>query len=188
MYDMKKAYTQTLHQLISLAEKDNPYWNIDAHTAQYLKKIITDNSYTQALEIGTSNGLSALQLAAALEKTDGHLTTVESHAQRFALAKENFMTAEATEKITQIKGHAPEILETIPGQFDFIFIDATSIEYKQYYTHLKNRLVTGGTLVADNIISHQAKVQDFIDAIKKDTDFTVSIQNIGKGVLIAKKI
>lgn len=181
-----------LYDTIQLLEhirdtEGNPYWNIDAATAALLQSLIIDNSYTRVLELGTSNGLSALYLAAALQQTGGRLITVESHAERFALAAKHFGEAQVTDMVTQVKGHAPEVLDDIPGTFDCIFIDATSVEYALYYEHLKPRLSTGGILVADNVLSHREKITDFLHTIQKDTDFSVSIEPVGKGVLIAQR-
>jgi predicted O-methyltransferase YrrM len=184
---MHPSYYTTVSSLELLVNMGNPYWNIDRTTGSLLQETIQQNKYTRILEIGTSNGLSALYMASAAYHTGGHITTVESHAERFALATKHFEAAGVTHLITQIKGHAPEVLDDIPGMFDMIFIDATSVEYKLYYTHLKSRLATHGTLLADNVISHREKVQDYIDHVMNDPDMTAQIVEIGKGVLIAKK-
>lgn len=182
-----------LYDTIQLLEhirdiEGNPYWNIDTTTAALLQSLITDNNFMRVLELGTSNGLSALYIAVALQQTGGRLITVESHAERFALATKHFGEAQVTDIVTQVKGHAPEVLDDIPGTFDCIFIDATSVEYALYYEHLKPRLSTGGILVADNVLSHQEKIQPFIDLITADPDFDVSIEKTEKGLLIATKV
>lgn len=184
---MTEQYYTTVSTLETIVNTGNPYWNIDRDTATLLQETIRTNNYINVLEIGTSNGLSALYMAAALEETGGHLTTVESHAERFMVASDNFEQAGVTHIVTQVKGHAPEVLEDILGMFDCIFIDATSVEYSLYYTHLKSRLTAGGCMIADNVISHKEKIQDFVDAMLGDTDFHTTITDIGKGILVAKK-
>jgi predicted O-methyltransferase YrrM len=185
---MHTSYHTTVSSLESLVNTGNPYWNIDTDTAKLLQDTIIQHTYTRILEIGTSNGLSALYMAAAVAETDGHIYTVESHTERFNLAQRHIAQAHVSHLITQIKGHAPEVLDTVDGMFDMIFIDATSVEYSLYVTALTSRLRTGGTIIADNVISHQEKVQDCIDLITNDTRFQTHIAHIGKGVLIAKKL
>lgn len=186
---MTDAYTTIIKQLETIRDtQGNPFWNIDNKTASLLQTRIRENNYTRVLELGTSNGLSALYLGAALIETGGTLVTVESHAERFALAATHIQAAHMNTIITQVKGHAPEVLDEIDGIFDLLFIDATSVEYELYYEHLKSRIAIGGCITADNIGSHQEKIQPFLDHISTDPLFDVHIEETEKGLLIAKRV
>ena len=185
---MKQDSLITTKQALEAIRQDgNPYWNIDPTTGKFLQNKVTEIQATRVLEIGTSIGLSALYFVETLIPLDGHLYTIESHAKRFEEAQKNFAAAKVTSFITQVKGHAPEILNEIEGTFDLLFFDATKMEHILYYQTLKDRLNTGGYLIADNVLSHAKAMTSFVEAIQQDTDFTVSIEDIGTGKKKKKK-
>ena len=50
---------------------------------------------------------------------------------------------------------------------------------------IKPHLTPKALIVADNIISHAEKVQDFIDAVDADDDFQYEILEVPGGILVA---
>ena len=164
----------------------NPTWNIDNKTGMLLQALITENNYTSALEIGTSTGYSALHIANALSQTDGSLVTVESHPERFTIAKERFASLSDSARITQVQGHAPEILDEISGTFDFIFLDATKYEHVSYVEALKSRLKSGGMIVSDNMLSHKEQMQPLLELMEANKSFSCELLEIGTGLLVSK--
>ncbi len=168
------------------ARGTNPTWNIDAATGAFLQSIIISHEYTRALEIGTSTGYSALHLAQALRKTHGMLITVESHADRWKEATNQFQQAGITDVVSQIFGHAPEILSEIDGLFDFIFLDATKYEHSSYVAALSQKLIPGATIISDNMSSHAEQMQPFLNQMNQDTRFTCELVHIGTGLLVCR--
>ncbi|UCG89309.1 MAG: class I SAM-dependent methyltransferase, partial [Gemmatimonadota bacterium] len=67
--------------------------NVPLADGQALYDVIVDNGYTQALEIGTSTGHSAIWIAWALSKTGGKLITIEIDERRYREALANFEEA-----------------------------------------------------------------------------------------------
>ena len=53
------------------------YENVAEEDGRVLFNLIVENNYTQALDIGTSTGHSAIWIAWALSKTGGRLITIE---------------------------------------------------------------------------------------------------------------
>ena len=169
---MTHAIKQTLESLHQVQQKmGNPTWNIDQTTGQFLASLILAKNAQRALEIGTSIGISALWFALALRETGGKLVTVESHDQRFAEASKNIAAANAADIVMQVKGHAPEILDEIPGEFDLMFFDATKCEHLSYITNLSPRLRKGGVVITDNIDSHAETLQEYRQTMEKDEQF-----------------
>ena len=70
-------------------------------------------------------------------------------------------------------------------KFDFVFIDACKREYVKYFEMIKPHLTPKALIVADNIISHAAKVQDFIEAVDADDEFQYEILEVPGGILVA---
>ncbi len=164
----------------------NTTWNISKDTAVFLQSLLREQRPLRVLEIGTSTGYSAICVAQVLNEWYGQLITVESHKERFALAQKNIVDT-GLQNITQVLGHAPEILEHIPGTFDFIFLDATKYEHTSYFLALKNRLNAGGVIVADNMLSHEKEMQEYKKTVEADPQFESSIEHVGTGLMISRK-
>src|SRR6056297_3079658 len=64
--------------------------NVSATEGRILYDLIVENDYTNAVEIGTSTGHSAIWIAWAMSKTGGRLTTIEINKERWLKARANF--------------------------------------------------------------------------------------------------
>jgi predicted O-methyltransferase YrrM len=174
---------------VVVRETNNAFWNIPPATAALLQWLIKVHKPLRVLEIGTSNGYSALRMAQALSHTGGVLYTVESHAQRFEMAKANFEKAGVGEIVRQLKGHAPEILSSVEGTFDMAFLDATKMEYQSYVDFLYPKLSAGAIVIADNCVSHgdDVHMQKFLAFMKETPLFSSVLLSFDNGVLLAHK-
>lgn len=64
-------------------------------------------------------------------------------------------------------------------------LDAERDTYVDYWTHLARLLKPkGGVLLVDNVISHAAEVEEFIQLIQQDSRFIMSTLPIGAGLLM----
>lgn len=164
------------------------FWNISKEVGLFLQDLIIQNNLKTVLEIGTSNGYSGLHLASALQKTNGHLYTIESNfKKRYPLAQANFQKSGLT-NISLILGHAPEAIPEQPTNFDLAFFDATKCEHLLYYNALKDRISPSGFIITDNYLSHHQELQSFAEAIKNDPQWTTEESSLGTGLLIAQKL
>ncbi|MGL5830799.1 MAG: O-methyltransferase [Candidatus Altimarinota bacterium] len=187
-----KLFAENLENLLEEMEKQREqYWNIPREAAEliyFLGKVIKAE---KILEIGTSSGYSGIWLANIVKPRDGKVYTVESHPGRFALAAENFEKAGVGELIVQVKGHAPQVLREVPeimeGGFDLVFLDATKREHVAYFKEIAALLKVGGMVIADNILSHEEKMLEYVDYLRSSTDFNSEIVPIGTGLLISLK-
>jgi predicted O-methyltransferase YrrM len=68
----------------------------------------------------------------------------------------------------------------------YVFLDAEKEDYLEYYKLLKKRgcLVRGSVLVADNVISHETEVVEFLNAISTDSNVSSIVVSIGSGLAI----
>ena len=170
-----------------LEETQNEFWNVARETGNFLNMLVKICNAQNAYEIGTSNGYSGIWLAKALKETGGHLTTIEFYEKRQSIAKENFKICGVDDVVRPIQGSACEVLASFDEneKFDFVFIDACKREYVKYFEMIKPHLTPKALIVADNIISHAEKVQDFIDAVDADDEFQYEILEIPGGILVA---
>lgn len=184
---MNTKITTVLDRIDSTRTEKNATWNIDKTTGEFLNSLVRAKKVMRILEIGTSTGYSGIWLAEALPE-NGELVTVESHAERFEIAKTHFEESGLTKKITQVKGHAPEILDSIEGTFDLMFFDATKYEHISYFENLEDRLNPNGIIITDNITSHSEELADYIDFVEKKQNFQSSILSIGTGLMVSTKL
>ena len=177
----------TADVLAELEKTQKDFWNVPRKTGVLMNSFIKMMNVQNALEIGTSNGYSGIWLAKALKQTGGKLTTIEFYEKRQSIAKENFKICGVDDVVRPIQGSACEVLASFDEneKFDFVFIDACKREYVKYFEMIKPHLTPKALIVADNIISHAEKVQDFIDAVDVDDEFQYEILEVPGGILVA---
>lgn len=177
----------TADVLAELEKTQKEFWNVPRKTGVLMNSFIKMMNIQNALEIGTSNGYSGIWLAKALKQTGGKLTTIEFYEKRQSIAKENFKICGVDDVVRPIQGSACEVLASFDEneKFDFVFIDACKREYVKYFEMIKPHLTPKALIVADNIISHAEKVQDFIDAVDADDEFQYEILEVPGGILVA---
>lgn len=183
---------ETAKMCLGLEKTAQDFWNLDRTSANFLSILIKLKNVKSALEIGTSNGYSAIWIANALRSTGGRLITIEYWQKRLDLAILNFKKACLEDIITPIVGDAVEILKDMKDkgapQFDFIFVDANKAEYIEYFRLYDSLLEAGGVIIADNILSHYHKTKDFVDEIFKNKNYNSQILNIDTGMLLSVKV
>jgi predicted O-methyltransferase YrrM len=69
----------------------------------------------------------------------------------------------------------------------FCFLDAEKEMYGEFYELVAPKLVPGGLLVADNVISHAEDLEDFVEMARQDASMDAAILPVGKGLLVASK-
>lgn len=187
---INKFDTTTQEVLTDLEKTQKQFWNISRVTAEFLTILIKSINAKNVIEVGTSNGYSGIWIAKALQETGGHLTTIEFWDKRLDVAKENFVKCGVADTITTLKGSACELLEELPDDFiiDFAFIDANKSEYVKYYEIIDKHLKVGGILTCDNVLSHEAKCQPFIDAVNANPNYENVVLPLPAGLSVARKI
>jgi predicted O-methyltransferase YrrM len=138
------------------------------------------------LELGTSAGFSTLFLAEGVIRTGGKVVTIELDPAKHQLARQHFEQAQVDGFIELIPGDIVTVLQEkhLAGEsYDFIFIDADKGQYESYL-ELSSRLLThGGTIVADNVMSHSQHLAQFVTSARALRGFNVDVVTIGSGLL-----
>ncbi|MBQ3819318.1 O-methyltransferase [bacterium] len=188
---MKELFDKCTQDVLTNLEKtQKQFWNISKSTAKFLYTLVVAHNAKNVLEIGTSNGYSAIWLSKALKKTKGHLTTIEFYDKRLDIAKENFKICKVDDIITTLKGSALTILEYLPDDYetDFVFIDANKSEYIKYFEIIDKHLKKGGIIACDNVLSHEEKCRPFIEKINSDKNYENVVLNLPAGLSLARKL
>lgn len=120
-------------------------------TQIFLKLLLAMKKPGRILEVGTAVGFSAL-LMAECNPAPCRIVTIEKDAARAREARDHFRRAGREGQITLLFGDASEILKTLAGPFDFIFLDAAKGQYLHFLPMLLRLLERDGVLVSDNVL------------------------------------
>ena len=102
------------------------------------------------LEVGTAIGYSTLHMAEQLES--GRVVTLERDPERAAQARDFLSRAGVAERVELVEGDARETIQRVEGPFDFLFVDATKAEYRDYIELAEPKLTERALLVVDNLL------------------------------------
>lgn len=142
-----------LKELVKASEENLEYTDMlsGRQVGRLLKFLVQISGAKRILEIGTFSGYSAISMAEVLPD-DGTLITLEMNEKYRKISKPFFEREPFNKKIKQRMGNALELIPTLSGEFDLIFLDADKISYPTYYEMLKPRLKSGGLFVIDNVL------------------------------------
>ncbi len=155
---------------------------------------------TRILEIGTYTGYSALCMAEGLAE-GGELITIDINAELEEMVRKHFDASEYANNIKYMLGDAKDIIPTLDGNFDVVFIDADKENYGLYYDMIFDKLSIGGYMIADNVlwsgkvVAEGIKIDkdtkallDFNDKVQADSRVENVLFPIRDGLLIARKV
>jgi predicted O-methyltransferase YrrM len=162
--------------------------NVPRVDGEFLHDFIIERGYKRGLEIGTSNGYSAIWMGMALRKTGGKLVTLEIDKRRASLARKNFARVGFAELIELREGDALEIIPGLSGPFDFVFIDAWKPDYIRYFRMVFSKVRAGGAIFAHNVLSHGSEMREFLEAIEEHPDLETWIERRSRaGISVSVK-
>lgn len=178
---------KALGVLEEMAPEGRRMQSVPMDDGRFLRILAESTGATNAVEIGTSQGYSAIWLGLAMKRTGGRLTTYEIDAERAGLAQKNFEKAGVADVITLVLGDAHEKVEAQGGPIDILFLDADKDGYIDYLKKLLPKVRAGGLVVAHNINPHQADPR-YIEAITKDKDLETLLVNLqASGISVSMK-
>lgn len=157
----------------------------------------------EILEVGTAVGYSALVMDHYAPE-GCHITTIEKMEERIGKARENFRKYGAQERITLLAGDAGEILPSLEGPYDMIFMDAAKGQYIHFLPQAGRLLKKGGLLISDNILQEEEvlesrfavtrrnrtihkRMREYLHAITSDPDYRTLLLELGDGTAVSLK-
>lgn len=170
--------------------------HIQGKLLEFLSRMINPGNI---LEIGTYTGYSAICLAKGL-RPGGTLYTIESNDELSEFSRSYFIKAGVDSSIVQLTGRAQDIVPELHCMFDLVYIDGDKREYCDYYSIVKNKIKSGGFIIADNVLwgnkvleknSHDpqtAGISDFIEMIRSQNDVEKLIIPVRDGLMLIRKI
>ena len=176
---------------------------IRKETQSFLKVMMLMNRPARVLEVGTAVGFSAILMSEYLPE-GSRITTIENYEKRIPIARNNFKRAGKEEQITLIEGDALEVMKTLEGPYDFIFMDAAKGHYIHYMPEAVRLLADGGILMSDNVLQDgdiiesrfaverrnrtiHSRMRDYLYELKHSNVLETSIIPLGDGVALSIK-
>ncbi len=169
-----------------------PAHDVSPLQGRMLALLVQITGAKRVLEIGTLGGYSTIHMARALPER-GRVATIEADGRHAAVARANFARARLQDRIDLRVGRALDVLPTLAGPFDLIFIDADKPNNPHYLRWALELSRTGSVIVGDNVVRGGAVVdpdaadanvrgaRDFLEMIAAEPRLTATaIQTVGE--------
>jgi len=160
-------------------------WNVPRQTAEVLYQLVKIKKPKTILELGTSIGYSTMWLAAAAKDIGAAVNTIDIEEYKVETAREHLERAGVSESVNQIHGDIGEALETWDQELDFVFMDANKRSYLSYLKTIEKHLSPGALVVADNVTDMKLQVEDFLDYVKSDENYSSLLLPIDHGLMLS---
>jgi predicted O-methyltransferase YrrM len=141
--------------------------NVPVEDGRLLRLLTETVGAKHVVEIGTSNGYSAIWICLGLRQTGGKLITYEIDEDRASLARENFKRAGVEKLVTLVEGDAHQEVTKLKEPIDLLFLDADKKGYVDYLNKLLPLVRPGGLIVGHNMV-RPAPDPAFLEAITSD--------------------
>ena len=192
---------KTIEQIKQKALQDHIPIIMD-DTLEVVAKILKEARHKKILEIGTAVGYSAIRFSEYLEENE-YIDTIERDEERVKEARENIKALNLENKINIYEGDALEILPTLTGPYDIVFIDAAKGKYPIFLNEALRMLSCNGIIIADNVLykgyvmsdynKHKQRtavrgLREFLKTLTENENLKTEILEVGDGLAISKKI
>jgi predicted O-methyltransferase YrrM len=158
--------------------------NLEPEAAELLTVVLRIAKAQRVVEIGTSNGYSAIWLADAAADVGGRLVTVD--VEEWPGLRENLDAAGVASLVDVVLADGgPHLAGLDDESVDLLFMDAERVEYPSWWPNPARVLRPGGVLAIDNVLSHPDEVTEFLALIAADGRFVATTVTVGKGLHLA---
>ena len=130
-------------------------------TQSVLRVLLTQIRPAEILEVGTAIGFSAILMC---ENTEAHITTIENYEKRIEPARDNFRKAGVSDRVDLIFGDAAEVLPTLNGPYDFVFMDAAKGQYLRFLPDVLRTMSCRRVIFSNHIMRSSEGTGRFISA------------------------
>nr|WP_245617835.1 O-methyltransferase [Carnobacterium gallinarum] len=176
---------------------------IPHETVVFLNLLLGQLKPKQVLEIGAAIGFSSSLMAQHVGEK-GHVTTIDRFDVMIEKAKANYVTLGLTDKVTLLEGQASDILPTLTGPYDLIFMDSAKSKYYDFFPECMRLLRVGGMLIVDDVLQGgtillpkeeipkrsraiHKKLNAFLEVVMEHPSIESSLLPLGDGLLLIVK-
>lgn len=169
----------------------------------FLKFLLAMKKPARILEVGTAVGFSAI-LMAEYDPVPCQITTIENYEKRIPIARENFKRAGKEAQIALLEGDAAEVLKTLEGSYDFIFMDAAKGQYIHFLPEILRLLAKDGVLVSDNVLQDgdviesrfavtrrnrtiHKRMREYLYTLTHSEELVTAVLSVGDGITLSTR-
>ena len=149
------------------------------------------------LEVGTYTGYATLCMAEGLA-TGGSIDTIDYNEELSDIQRRYFDQSSYRSQIIQHLGEAKDVIKTLTGPYDLVFLDADKENYPHYFDLIIDKLETGGVILSDNVLwsgkvlekaadEATSALQEYNHKINTDARVETIILPIRDGLTITRK-
>ena len=177
---------------------------IPHETARLLSVLLTMKKPKNILEVGTAVAFSSGLMSRYLQD-GGTITTIDRYELMLKDARKNIARMGLEDTIKILEGDAADILPTLTGPYDVIFLDAAKGQYSAFLPHCLRLLPVGGLLIVDDVLQGgdiaktrfsvprrqrtiHKRLRNFLWDISHNDALESSIVPIGDGLAVCVKI
>lgn len=169
-------------------------------TLEKIKEILEIEKPKRILEIGTAVGYSA-SCFVRYSSPDVIVDTIELDKERAKQATQNVKKIGVDKNVNIMVGNAVEILPTLSGEYDIVFIDAAKSKYSIFLEEGIRLIRNGGLILADNVLykgyvmsdynKHKQRtavrhLREYIKEVTENPNLETEILEIGDGLAITR--
>ncbi len=170
-----------IDELDRLRTRDDA-WQIPRIEGELLHHIAVTSNAKLIVEIGTSYGFSGLFWGSAMQRTNGHLHTIDNNPKKYDSAKLTFAQAGLNTVITNHLGDSRKIIPVLPSPIDIAFIDADKPSCQAYFELVWPKIRIGGSVITDNALTHKQELAPYIEFLRGLQDASSTEVAVGNGI------
>lgn len=153
------------------------------------------------LEIGTGIGYTALLLALCAPQAE--IVTIESFPVRYEEACRRLREAGVAERVEVICGRAEEVLPTLQGPFDLLWLDGPKGHYLAHLQLAEPLLAPQAVVLADNVLFRgyvegtadvprrmrtiAYRMRDFLAYVQDARRYETILYRVGDGLTVSRR-
>ncbi len=162
--------------------------NITETNAKFLKDLIKIGNYKNALEIGTANWLSAIELVSELVKNSWKLTTIEFSTPSYLQAIENIKKAWFEKNVKLLNWNALFLISELEEIYDFVFIDWMKRRSVDFLDLVWEKVELNWLIIIDDVIKFSEKMKWLKDFLRKNSiKYNIIPIDIDDGIMMIIK-
>jgi len=155
---------------------------------------------SRILEVGTAIGYSALLLARH-GSPEVQIDTIELDEQRYGMAQHFIGQSKYKDQISLHLGDANEVLPTLEGPYDLVFLDGPKGQYKKQLEIIEPKLAPQAVVLADNVLFRGyvrggkeapyryktivKRLRDYLDLVEDKERYNTTIYPLGDGMSVS---
>ena len=190
--DLLKALDRETHQKIL-----QPRMLSGSYQGRLLALLAKMIEPKKILEVGTYTGYATLCMAEGLS-TGGSIDTIDYNEELSDIQRRYFDQSSYRSQIVQHLGEAKDVIKTLTGPYDLVFLDADKENYPHYFDLIIDKLETGGVILSDNVLwsgkvlekaadEATSALQEYNHKINTDARVETIILPIRDGLTITRK-